>query len=85
MIKLRTEWDNKSLEFIQIRYTDVLELTFRSKSKNPILTFTDATSLPECHPLLSDCLLDVLKLMGCVIICCELGEICLISYQTGKT
>jgi glutamine synthetase len=24
MSKLRAEWDNKSLEFIQIRYTDVL-------------------------------------------------------------
>jgi hypothetical protein len=32
--KLRAEWDNKSLEFIQVRYTDVLRLLFRSKSKN---------------------------------------------------
>lgn len=24
MSKLRTEWDNESLEFIQIRYTDIL-------------------------------------------------------------
>jgi hypothetical protein len=35
MSKLRTEWDNKLLEFIQIRYTYVLGLPFRSKSKNP--------------------------------------------------
>jgi hypothetical protein len=51
MSKLRTEWhNNKSLEFIQIRYSDMLGLPFGSKSKKLYLDIHGDYQLTRLRP-----------------------------------